>query len=151
MFLTIKSRKQRTLYISLTTIIRKFLWQCGNEKQKNFKRNIKWAHHINSSLQNFATNCKHHHHISWLILCILNLWISNEYHKRLMLTHWQRKTVLRCHQITNHCFNYFKIIILKVNKLTIHGELWLDDCVKLFTLPVYTPFSHIINDIIQAE
>jgi len=32
--------------------------------------------------------------------------------------------------ITYHHFNYFKIIILKINKFIIHNGLWLNNCVK---------------------
>ena len=60
------------------------------------------------------------------------------------LLNWRCKTVLHCHPIINYRLNYFKIIILKVNKLIIHYGLWLDDCVKLFILLVYYLFSHFV-------
>ena len=44
-------------------------------------------------------------------------------YKSLMTMCLPYKTILYCHSITNHHLNYFKIIILKVNKLTIHDRL----------------------------
>ena len=40
------------------------------------------------------------------------------------------RTILHYHLIINHRLNYFKIIILKVNKLIIHNELLLDDNIR---------------------
>lgn len=52
----------------------------------------------------------------------------------------------------------FKVIIVKVNKFTIHGRLWLNDSVKLFVLSIYNHFLSLYiymcvqrNDIIYWE
>ena len=61
------------------------------------------------------------------------IWTHNHVHRKIWRNEFNAYTDNVEHLITNHSLNYFKIIILKVNKLTIHGGLWVNVCVNFFT------------------
>ena len=58
-----------------------------------------------------------------------------------MCIYWQYKIILHFNLI----INYFKIIILKVNKLITHNKLWLNDYIKLFILSIHNLLSLILK------
>jgi len=76
---------------------------------------------------------------NWIKKCDISFWDLLKLCYLFNITNMY-KIILHRHSIINYCLNYFKIIILKVNKLTIHDGLWLGDSVNLFTLSMYNLF-----------
>ena len=55
-----------------------------------------------------------------------------------MFMYWWYKIVLHCYSIINYYLNYFKIIILKINKLNMACVGWLYKLVYIFNVNFFS-------------